>query len=120
LAVADIERAEKRLGGTVGYVPFYDQNPLEILTAYKTVNETFKNRLGGIRNQWKDVYYYNPMELDAIDKDFAQQMIDKNQENINKFVDGYTPENNQDVDVFGKMFNEDNLQGIIKEWPRKK
>ena len=115
LAVADIERAEKRLGGTVGYVPFYDQNPLEILTAYKTVNETFKNRLGGIRNQWKDVYYYNPMELDAIDKDFAQQMIDKNQENINKFVDGYTPENNQDVDVFGKMFNEDNLQGIIKE-----
>ena len=55
------------------------------------------------------------MELDAIDKDFAQQMIDKNQENINKFVDGYTPENNQDVDVFGKMFNEDNLQGIIKE-----
>jgi len=115
LAVADIERAEKRLGGTVGYVPFYDQNPLEILTAYKTVNETFKNRLGGIRNQWKDVYYYNPMELDAIDKDFAQQMIDKNQENINKFIESYTPENNQDVDAFGKMFNKDNLQGIIKE-----
>ena len=115
LAVADIERAEKRLGGTVGYVPFYDQNPLEILTAYKTVNETFKNRLGGIRNQWKDVYYYNPMELDAIDKDFAQQMIDQNQANINKFIEGYTPENNQDQDTFGKMFNKENLQGIIKE-----
>ena len=115
LAVADIERAEKRLGGTVGYVPFYDQNPLEILTAYKTVNETFKNRLGGIRNQWKDVYYYNPMELDAIDKDFAQQMIDKNQENINKFIEGYTPENNQDQEAFSNIFNKDNLQGIIKE-----
>ena len=115
LAVADIERAEKRLGGTVGYVPYFTNNPLEILTAYRTVNETFKNRLGGIRNQWKDVYYYNPLELDAIDKDFSQQMIDKNQENINKFIDGYTPENNQDVDAFGKMFNKDNLQGIIKE-----
>lgn len=115
LAVADIERAEKRLGGTVGYVPFYDQNPLEIITSYKTINETFKNRLGGIRNQWKDVYYYNPLELDSIDKDFAQQMIDKNQENITKFVDGYTPDNNQDLDIFGDMFNKNNLQGIIKE-----
>ena len=96
-------------------MPYFTNNPLEILTAYRTVNETFKNRLGGIRNQWKDVYYYNPLELDAIDKDFSQQMIDKNQENINKFIDGYTPENNQDVDAFGKMFNKDNLQGIIKE-----
>jgi hypothetical protein len=115
LAVADIQRAEKRLGGTVGYIPFYDNNPLEIITAYKTVNDKFKNRLGGIRNQWKDIYYYNPMELDAIDKDFATQMLDKNQENINKFVEGYTPDNNQDTQLFEQMFNKDNLQGIIKQ-----
>lgn len=115
LAVADIERAEKRLGGTVGYIPFYDQNPLEILTAYKTVNETFRNRLGGIRNQWKDIYYYNPLELDAIDKDFAQQMQNKAEENINKFVQGFDQQNNQDQQMFEKMFNENNLQGIIKK-----
>ena len=75
----------------------------------------FKNRLGGIRNQWKDIYYYNPMELDAIDKDFATQMMDKNQENINKFIEGYTPDNNQDTQLFEQMFNKDNLQGIIKQ-----
>ena len=115
LAVADIERAEKRLGGTVGYVPFYDNNPLEIITAYKTVNQKFKNRLGGIRNQWKDIYYYNPMELDAIDKDFATQMQDKAQENINKFVDGFDQQNNQDQEMFERMFNINNLQGIIKK-----
>ena len=115
LAVADIERAEKRLGGTVGYIPFYDQNPLEILTAYNTVNETFRNRLGGIRNQWKDIYYYNPLELDAIDKDFAQQMQNKAEENINKFVEGFDQQNNQDQQMFEKMFNENNLQGIIKK-----
>lgn len=115
LAVADIERAEKRLGGTVGYIPFYDQNPLEILTAYNTVNETFRNRLGGIRNQWKDIYYYNPLELDAIDKDFAQQMQNKAEENINKFVQGFDQQNNQDQQMFEKMFNENNLQGIIKK-----
>ena len=115
LAVADIQRAEKRLGNTVGYIPFYDNNPLEIITAYKTVNDKFRNRLGGIRNQWKDIYYYNPMELDAIDKDFATQMQDKNQENINKFIEGYTPDNNQDTQLFEQMFNKDNLQGIIKQ-----
>lgn len=115
LAVADIERAEKRLGGTVGYIPFYDQNPLEILTAYNTVNETFRNRLGGIRNQWKDIYYYNPLELDAIDKDFAQQMQNKAEENINKFVQGFDQQNNQDQQMFQKMFNKNNLQGIIKK-----
>ena len=115
LAVADIERAEKRLGGTIGYLPFYDQNPLEIITAYQKVNEKFRNRIGGIRNTWKDVYYYNPMELDAIDKDYASQLISENQKNINKFVEGYTPDNNQDTQLFEKMFNKDNLQGIIKQ-----
>ena len=115
LAVADIQRAEKRLGNTVGYIPFYDNNPMEIITAYKTVNDKFRNRLGGIRNQWKDIYYYNPMELDSIDKDFATQMQDKNQENINKFIEGYTPDNNQDTQLFEKMFNKNNLQGLIKE-----
>jgi hypothetical protein len=115
LAVADIERAERRLGGTIGYLPFYDQNPLEIITAYQKVNESFKNRIGGIRNTWKDVYYYNPMELDAVDKDYASQLISESQKNINKFVENYSPDNNQDQDIFGKMFNKDNLQGIIKE-----
>jgi hypothetical protein len=115
LAVADIERAERRLGGTIGYLPFYDQNPLEIITAYREVNSSFKNRIGGIRNTWKDVYYYNPMELDAVDKDYASQLISESQKNINKFVENYSPDNNQDQDIFGKMFNKDNLQGIIKE-----
>ena len=55
------------------------------------------------------------MELDVIDKDFATQMMDKNQENINKFIEGYTPDNNQDTQLFEQMFNKDNLQGIIKQ-----
>jgi len=55
------------------------------------------------------------MELDAIDKDYASQLISENQKNINKFVEGYTPDNNQDTQLFEKMFNKDNLQGIIKQ-----
>jgi len=115
LAVADIERAEKRLGNTIGYLPFIDNNPMEIITAYQKVNEKFKNRIGGIRNTWKDIYYYNPMELDAIDKDYASQLVSESQKNINKFVEGFDQQNNQDQEMFEKMFNQNNLQGIIKK-----
>ena len=34
---------------------------------------------------------------------------------IDSDVENYSPDNNQDQDIFGKMFNKDNLQGIIKE-----
>ena len=115
LAVADIQRAEKRLGGTVGYIPFIDNNPTEIITAYKVVNDKFKNRLTGIRNQWKDIYYYNPLELDAIDKSYAEQLADQKQEKIKAFVDGYDENNANSSETFNNMFNADNLKGIIQE-----
>jgi hypothetical protein len=45
-------------------------NPIDIITAYKTVvNDKFRQQIRwNLRNQWKDIYYYNPMELDSIDK----------------------------------------------------
>jgi hypothetical protein len=115
LAVADIQRAEKRLGGTVGYLPFYDNNPTEIITAYKVVNDKFKNRLVGIRNQWKDIYYYNPLELDAIDKSYAEQLADQKQEKIKAFVEGYDENNPNSSETFNNLFNADDLKGIIQE-----
>ena len=115
LAVADIQRAEKRLGGTVGYLPFYDNNPTDIITAYKVVNDKFKNRLTGIRNQWKDIYYYNPLELDAIDKSYAEQLADQKQEKIKAFVDGYDENNPNSSETFNNLFNADDLKGIIQE-----
>lgn len=115
LAVADIQRAEKRLGGTVGYVPFYDNNPTEIITAYKVVNDKFKNRLTGIRNQWKDIYYYNPLELDSIDKSYAEQLADSKQEKIKSYVDGYDENNPNSSETFNNLFNADDLKGIIQE-----
>jgi hypothetical protein len=115
LAVADIQRAEKRLGGTVGYLPFYDNNPTEIITAYKVVNDKFKNRLTGIRNQWKDIYYYNPLELDAIDKSYAEQLADQKQEKIKAFVEGYDENNANSTETFNNLFNADDLKGIIQE-----
>jgi hypothetical protein len=115
LAVADIQRAEKRLGGTVGYLPFYDNNPTEIITAYKVVNDKFKNRLTGIRNQWKDIYYYNPLELDAIDKSYAEQLADQKQEKINAFIEGYDENNPNSSETFNNLFNADDLKGIIQE-----
>ena len=115
LAVADIQRAEKRLGGTVGYLPFYDNNPTEIITAYKVVNDKFKNRLTGIRNQWKDIYYYNPLELDSIDKSYAEQLADQKQEKINNFIEGYDENNPNSSETFNNLFNADDLKGIIQE-----
>ena len=115
LAVADIQRAEKRLGGTVGYIPFIDNMPTEIITAYKVVNDKFKNRLTGIRNQWKDIYYYNPLELDAIDKSYAEQLADQKQEKIKAFVDGYDENNPNSTETFNNLFNADDLKGIIQE-----
>ena len=115
LAVADIQRAEKRLGGTVGYLPFYDNNPTEIITAYKVVNDKFKNRLVGIRNQWKDIYYYNPLELDAIDKSYSEQLADQKQEKIKAFVEGYDENNPNSSETFNNLFNADDLKGIIQE-----
>jgi len=115
LAVADIQRAEKRLGGTVGYLPFYDNNPTEIITAYKVVNDKFKNRLTGIRNQWKDIYYYNPLELDSIDKSYAEQLADQKQEKINSFIDGFDENNPNSSETFNNLFNADDLKGIIQE-----
>jgi len=120
LAVADIQRAEKRLGGTVGYLPFYDNNPTEIITAYKVVNDKFKNRLTGIRNQWKDIYYYNPLELDSIDKSYAEQLADSKAEKIKSYVDGYDENNANSSETFNQLFNADDLKGIIQEWPHKK
>jgi len=115
LAVADIQRAEKRLGGTVGYLPFYDNNPTEIITAYKVVNDKFKNRLTGIRNQWKDIYYYNPLELDSIDKSYAEQLADQKTEKINAFIEGYDENNPNSSETFNNLFNADDLKGIIQE-----
>ena len=115
LAVADIQRAEKRLGGTVGYLPFYDNNPTEIITAYKVVNDKFKNRLTGIRNQWKDIYYYNPLELDSIDKSYAEQLADSKAEKIKSYVDGYDENNANSSETFNQLFNADDLKGIIQE-----
>ena len=115
LAVADIQRAEKRLGGTVGYLPFYDNNPTEIITAYKVVNDKFKNRLTGIRNQWKDIYYYNPLELDSIDKSYAEQLADQKTEKINAFIEGYDENNPNSTETFNNLFNADELKGIIQE-----
>ena len=115
LAVADIQRAEKRLGGTVGYLPFYDNNPTEIITAYKVVNDKFKNRLTGIRNQWKDIYYYNPLELDSIDKSYAEQLADQKTEKINAFIEGYDENNPNSTETFNNLFNTDELKGIIQE-----
>ena len=115
LAVADIERAEKRLGGTVGYLPIYDLNPTEIITAYNTVNETFKNRLDGIRNQWKDIYYYNPLELDSIDKSYMGKFEDAKQQKIKAFVDGYDENNDNSSETFNNLFNAEDLKGIIQE-----
>jgi len=115
LAVADIQRAEKRLGGTVGYLPFYDNNPTEIITAYKVVNDKFKNRLTGIRNQWTDIYYYNPLELDSIDKSYAEQLADQKQEKINNFIEGFDENNPNSTETFNNLFNADDLKGIIQE-----
>jgi len=115
LAVADIQRAEKRLGGTVGYIPFIDNNPTEIITAYKVVNDKFKNRLTGIRNQWKDIYYYNPLELDSIDKSYAEQLADQKTEKINAFIEGYDENNPNSSETFNNLFNADDLKGIIQE-----
>jgi tRNA U34 5-carboxymethylaminomethyl modifying GTPase MnmE/TrmE len=115
LAVADIQRAEKRLGGTVGYIPFYDNNPLEIITAYMAVNKKFQNRLNLLRNQWKDIYYYNPTELDFIDKDLSDKLQDANQNNVNKFITNFDQNNDKDAEMFNKMFNKDNLKGIISK-----
>ena len=42
-------------------------------------------------------------------------MQNKAEENINKFVEGFDQQNNQDQQMFEKMFNENNLQGIIKK-----
>ena len=115
LAVADIQRAEKRLGGTVGYIPFIDNNPTEIITAYKVVNDKFKNRLVGIRNQWKDIYFYNPLELDSIDKSYSEQLADEKQQKIDDFVKGYDENNPNSSETFNNLFNADELKGIIQE-----
>ena len=115
LAVADIQRAEKRLGGTVGYIPFIDNNATEIITAYRVVNDTFKNRLKGIRNQWTGIYFYNPLELDDLDKGYAEQLQDEKQEKIKAFVDGYDENNANSSETFNNLFNADDLKGIIQE-----
>ena len=113
LAVRDIERAEKRLGNVIGYIPYIDRNPLDIITAYKVVNQKFQNRLNNLRSQWKDIYYYNPLELDTVDKTYASEMKDARQEKINNFVGNFDQQNNQDAEMFNKLFNKDNLKGII-------
>ena len=115
LAVADIQRAEKRLGGTVGYIPFYDNNATEIITAYRVVNDTFKNRLKGIRNQWTGIYFYNPLQLDDLDKGYAEQLQDEKQLKIKSFVDGYDENNPNSSETFNNLFNKDDLKGIIQE-----
>ena len=115
LAVADIQRAEKRLGGTVGYIPFIDNNATEIITAYRVVNDTFKNRLKGIRNQWTGIYFYNPLELDDLDKGYAEQLQDEKQLKIKSFVDGYDENNPNSSETFNNLFNKDDLKGIIQE-----
>ena len=94
--------------------------PTEIITAYKVVNDKFKNRLTGIRNQWKDIYYYNPLELDAIDKSYAEQLADQKQEKIKAFVDGYDENNPNSTETFNNLFNADDLKGIIQEWRHNK
>ena len=115
LAVADIQRAERRLGGTVGYIPFYDNNATEIITAYRVVNDTFKNRLKGIRNQWTGIYFYNPLQLDDLDKGYAEQLQDEKQLKIKSFVDGYDENNPNSSETFNNLFNIDDLKGIIQE-----
>ena len=115
LAVADIQRAERRLGGTVGYIPFYDNNATEIITAYRVVNDTFKNRLKGIRNQWTGIYFYNPLQLDDLDKGYAEQLQDEKQLKIKSFVDGYDENNPNSSETFNNLFNKDDLKGIIQE-----
>ena len=115
LAVADIARAEQRLGGTIGMIPFFDRNPQEIITAYMAVNKKFQNRLNLLRNQWKDIYYYNPTELDFIDKDLSDKLQDANQNNVNKFITNFDQNNDKDAEMFNKMFNKDNLKGIISK-----
>ena len=115
LAVADIARAEQRLGGTIGMIPFFDRNPQEIITAYMAVNKKFQNRLNLLRNQWKDIYYYNPTELDFIDKDLSDKLQDANQNNVNKFITNFDQNNDKDAEMFNKMFIKDNLKGIISK-----
>ena len=113
LAVRDIERAEKRLGNIIGFIPYLDRNPIDIITSYQVVNQKFKNRLNNLRGQWKDIYYYNPIELDSVDKSYATEMKDARQENINKFVGNFDQQNDKDAEMFNKLFNKDNLKGII-------
>jgi hypothetical protein len=113
LAVRDIERAEKRLGNIIGYVPYLDRNPIDIITSYSVVNQKFNNRLNNLRNQWKDIYYYNPIELDSIDKSYANEMKDARQENINNFIGSFNQQDDKDAEMFNQLFNKNNLKGII-------
>ena len=40
-------------------------------------------------------------------------MKDARQENINKFVGNFDQQNDKDAEMFNKLFNKDNLKGII-------
>jgi predicted CopG family antitoxin len=113
LAIRDIEKAEESVGNVISYIPFVNKNPLEILTSYKITNQKFKNRIKNLRGQWKDIYYYNPLELDAIDNIYATEMKDPNQENINNFIGNFNQQNDKDAEMFNQLFNKNNLKGII-------
>ena len=94
--------------------PFKFRGDIDILSSYKAVGEQFDSRLADVRVQWDD-QLFNPQELINIDQNYPGSKISKQQENLKNFTENFDADNNKDMDLFNKMFNEDNLKGIISE-----
>ena len=94
--------------------PFQFRGDIDILSSYKAVGEQFDARLNDIRTQWDD-QLFNPQELINIDKNYGGSKESEAQKNINNFTQNFDTQNAQDMDMFNKMFNKDNLKGIISQ-----
>ena len=114
LAVQDIKNAEQRLSNIMRLNPFEFRGDIDILSSYKAVNEQFDARLQDVRTQW-DNYLFNPDELISIDKNYGASRSSKEQKNLDSFINNFDASNNQDMEMFNKMFNENNLKGIISQ-----
>ena len=114
LAVQDIQNAKDRLDNIMRINPFKFRGDIDILSSYKAVGEQFDSRLADVRVQWDD-QLFNPQELINIDQNYPGSKISKQQENLKNFTENFDADNNKDMDLFNKMFNEDNLKGIISE-----
>lgn len=114
LAVQDINNAKDRLDNIMKLNPFQFRGDIDILSSYKAVGEQFDARLNDIRTQWDD-QLFNPQELINIDKNYGGSKESEAQKNINNFTQNFDTQNAQDMDMFNKMFNKDNLKGIISQ-----